>query len=155
MSTAPRERAGAGGSTGAREVLEAWRGFVTEALEDAPGEVLVVGERAYSVPDPEVATAGVRLVRPGLLLGRARPGRFEPAHALAMAVGAGAARRVREVDDREAAAFIRGETLGWEGPAGWAVVTWNGWPLGWGRGVGGTLKNHYPKGLRTMRPAHG
>jgi 16S rRNA C967 or C1407 C5-methylase (RsmB/RsmF family)/NOL1/NOP2/fmu family ribosome biogenesis protein len=152
---ADRERGGAGVSTAPREVLEAWRGFVTEALEDAPGEALVVGERAYSVPDPEVATAGVRLVRPGLLLGRARPGRFEPAHALAMAVGAGAARRVREVDDREAATFIRGETLGWEGPAGWAVVTWNGWPLGWGRGVGGTLKNHYPKGLRTMRPAHG
>ena len=136
-------------------MLEAWRGFAAEVLDDGVGEVSVVGERAYRVPDPEVAAAGVRLVRPGLLLGRARPGRFEPAHALAMAVGVGAARRVREVDDREAAAFIKGETLGWEGPAGWALVTWNGWPLGWGRGTGGTLKNHYPKGLRTMRPAHG
>jgi 16S rRNA C967 or C1407 C5-methylase (RsmB/RsmF family)/NOL1/NOP2/fmu family ribosome biogenesis protein len=155
LSTAPRERGGARGSTAPREVLEAWRGFATEALEDAPGEVSVVGERAYRLADPELATAEVRLVRPGLLLGRARPGRFEPAHALAMAVGAGAARRVRAVDDREAAAFVRGETLGWDGPAGWAVVTWNGWPLGWGRGAGGTLKNHYPKGLRTMRPAHG
>ena len=155
LSTAPRERAGAGGSTAPREVLEVWREFAAEVLDDGVGEVSVVGERAYSVPDLEVAAAGVRLVRPGLLLGRARPGRFEPAHALAMAVGVGAARRVREVDDREAAAFIRGETLGWEGPAGWAVVTWNGWPLGWGRGTGGTLKNHYPKGLRTMRPAHG
>jgi 16S rRNA C967 or C1407 C5-methylase (RsmB/RsmF family)/NOL1/NOP2/fmu family ribosome biogenesis protein len=138
-----------------REVLEAWRGFAAEALADGAGEVSVVGERAYRLADPELAGAGVRLVRPGLLLGRARPGRFEPAHALAMAVGAGAARRARAVDDREAAAFVRGETLGWDGPAGWAVVTWNGWPLGWGRGAGGTLKNHYPKGLRTMRPAHG
>jgi NOL1/NOP2/fmu family ribosome biogenesis protein len=136
-------------------VLEAWRGFAAEALADGAGEVSVVGERAYRLADPELARAGVRLVRPGLLLGRARPGRFEPAHALAMAVGVGAARRVRAVDDREAAAFVRGETLGWDGPAGWAVVTWNGWPLGWGRGAGGTLKNHYPKGLRTMRPAHG
>ncbi|HEV2895421.1 MAG TPA: RsmF rRNA methyltransferase first C-terminal domain-containing protein [Actinomycetota bacterium] len=140
---------------GSREVLEAWRGFAAEALEDAPPGVTAVGERVYSVPDPEVATAGVRLVRPGLLLGRVRPGRFEPAHALAMAVGAGTARRVRVVDGREAAAWVRGETVGWDGPAGWAVVTWNGWPLGWGRGAGGTLKNHYPKGLRTMRPAHG
>ena len=154
LSTAPGDGR-RGGSTAPREVLEAWRGFAAEALEDGPGEVSVVGERAYRVPDPELAGTGVRLVRPGLLLGRARPGRFEPAHALAMAVGAGAARRVREVDDREAAAFIRGETLGWEGPAGWALVSWNGWPLGWGRGAGGTLKNHYPKGLRTMRPAHG
>ena len=155
LSTAHRERVGAGGSAAPREVLEAWRGFATEALEDAPGEVSVVGERAYRLADPELAGAGVRLVRRGLLLGRARLGRFEPAHALAMAVGVGAVRRVRAVDDREAAAFVRGETLGWDGPAGWAVVTWNGWPLGWGRGAGGTLKNHYPKGLRTMRPAHG
>jgi NOL1/NOP2/fmu family ribosome biogenesis protein len=136
-------------------VADAWRRFVGEALEDDPGEVTVVGERAYLVPDPEVAEAGVRLVRPGLLVGRARPGRFEPAHALAMAAGVAAARRVREVGDREAAAWVRGETLGWDGPAGWALVSWNGWPLGWGRGSGGTLKNHYPKGLRTMRPAHG
>jgi 16S rRNA C967 or C1407 C5-methylase (RsmB/RsmF family)/NOL1/NOP2/fmu family ribosome biogenesis protein len=139
---------------GAQVVAAAWRGFVADALEHDPGEVAVVGERAYLVADPEVAAAGVRLVRPGLLLGRARPGRFEPAHALAMAAGVVAARRVRAVDDREAAAWVGGQTLGWDGPAGWALVTWNGWPLGWGRGAGGTLKNHYPKGLRTMRPAH-
>jgi 16S rRNA C967 or C1407 C5-methylase (RsmB/RsmF family)/NOL1/NOP2/fmu family ribosome biogenesis protein len=160
LSTAPRAeapRAQAPRAHGGQEraVVEGWRGFVGEALEDDPGEVTVVGERAYLVPDPEVAGAGVRLVRPGLLVVRARPGRFEPAHALAMAAGVAAARRVREVGDREAAAWVRGETLGWDGPAGWALVSWNGWPLGWGRGSGGTLKNHYPKGLRTMRPAHG
>jgi 16S rRNA C967 or C1407 C5-methylase (RsmB/RsmF family)/NOL1/NOP2/fmu family ribosome biogenesis protein len=151
---ADREREGAGLSTGSREVLDAWRGFAAEALEHPPEEVSVVGERIYRVADPEVAAAGVRLVRPGLLLGRVRPGRFEPAHALAMAVGVGTARRIREVDDREAAAFVRGETLASGEAPGWTVVTWNGWPLGWGRVVGGTLKNHYPKGLRTMRPAH-
>jgi NOL1/NOP2/fmu family ribosome biogenesis protein len=96
----------------------------------------------------------VRLVRPGLLAGRARPGRFEPAQALAMAAGVVTARRVREVDDLEAAAFVRGETLASGGAAGWVLVSWNGWPLGWGRAAGGVLKNHYPKGLRTMRPAH-
>ena len=77
----------------------------------------MVGERAYLVPDPEVAGAGVRLVRPGLLLGRARPGRFEPAHALGMA-GVVAARRVRAVDDREAAAWVRGRRLAGTGRRG-------------------------------------
>ena len=125
-----------------------------DALQRDPGEPLVVGERAYLVPDPDIAEAGLRLVRPGLLAGRARPGRFEPAHALGMAVGVVEARRVRAVGDREAAAWVRGETLDLDGAAGWALVSWNGWPLGWGRGAGGTLKNHYPKGLRTMRPAH-
>jgi NOL1/NOP2/fmu family ribosome biogenesis protein len=131
-------------------VLDAWRGFAADALEGEPAGVAVVGERAYSVPDEEVAGAGVRLVRPGLLLGRVRPGRFEPAHALAMAAGPGAARRTRGVDDGEAAAWLRGETLEHNGPAGWTLVAWNGWPLGWGRAAGGILKNHYPKGLRTM-----
>jgi NOL1/NOP2/fmu family ribosome biogenesis protein len=145
---------GRGLSTVSREVASAWRGFVAGALEGDPGEVTVAGERAYLVPDPEVAGAGVRLVRPGLLAGRARPGRFEPAHALAMAAGVVTARRVREVDDHEAMAFVRGETLASGGAAGWALVSWNGWPLGWGRAAGGVLKNHYPKGLRTMRPAH-
>jgi 16S rRNA C967 or C1407 C5-methylase (RsmB/RsmF family)/NOL1/NOP2/fmu family ribosome biogenesis protein len=153
-SVADRELKGAGLPTASREVAGAWRGFVADALEGDPGEVTVAGERAYLVPDPEVAGAGVRLVRPGLLVGRARPGRFEPAHALAMAAGAVTARRVREVDDHEAAAFVRGETLASGGVAGWTLVSWNGWPLGWGRAAGGVLKNHYPKGLRTMRPAH-
>jgi NOL1/NOP2/fmu family ribosome biogenesis protein len=115
----------------------------------------VVGERTYRVPDEELAGAGVRLVRPGLLLGRARPGRFEPAHALAMAAGPTVARRVRELDEDEAAGWVRGETVDAHGLDGWTLVTWRGWPLGWGRGAGGVLKNHYPKGLRTMRPAHG
>jgi 16S rRNA C967 or C1407 C5-methylase (RsmB/RsmF family)/NOL1/NOP2/fmu family ribosome biogenesis protein len=149
-SVAERETGGAGLSTAPREVLGAWRGFADDALEVEPPAVMAVGERAYSVPDPELAAAGVRLVRPGLLLGRARPGRFEPAHALAMATGAATARRVRDLDDDEAAAWLRGETLASAGPPGWAVVTWNDWPLGWGRGAAGTLKNHYPKGLRTM-----
>jgi 16S rRNA C967 or C1407 C5-methylase (RsmB/RsmF family)/NOL1/NOP2/fmu family ribosome biogenesis protein len=151
-STAP-------GSAAPGAVLGGWRGFADEALvggavQERVPVVTAVGERVYVVPDPELAGAGVRLVRPGLLLGRQRPGRFEPGHALAMAAGPAAARRVRAVDDTEAAAWLRGETLAAGGPPGWTLVAWNGWPLGWGRVAGGTLKNHYPKGLRTMRPAH-
>jgi NOL1/NOP2/sun family putative RNA methylase len=147
-----RVAGGARSSTGPAAVLEAWTGFAADALEGDPGEVAVVGERTYLVPDAEVAGSGVRLVRPGLLVGRVRPGRFEPAHGLAMAVGGPAARRRRRLDEVRAAAWVRGEALGHEGPDGWTQVTWNDWPLGWGRAAGGVLKNHYPKGLRTMRP---
>jgi 16S rRNA C967 or C1407 C5-methylase (RsmB/RsmF family)/NOL1/NOP2/fmu family ribosome biogenesis protein len=154
-SVAERGRGGARPSTGAaRAVLDRWQGFAAEALSEEVAGVAAVGERVYGVPDPDLAGAGVRMVRPGLLLGRERPGRFEPAHALAMAIDPALARRVRAVDDREAAAWLRGETLEDGGPGGWTLVVWDRWPLGWGRGAGGTLKNHYPKGLRTMRPAH-
>jgi NOL1/NOP2/fmu family ribosome biogenesis protein len=132
-------------------VVDAWRGFAADSLQVGFPAVTVVGERVYSVPDEEVAGAGVRLVRPGLPLGRARPGRFEPAHALAMVAGPPVARRVRRLEEAEAAAWARGEPLEHDGPDGWTVVTWSGWPLGWGRAAGGTHKNHYPKGLRTMR----
>jgi 16S rRNA C967 or C1407 C5-methylase (RsmB/RsmF family)/NOL1/NOP2/fmu family ribosome biogenesis protein len=143
-------------STGPRTgPLEGWQGFAADAFSGEMAGVTAIGERVYRVPDPELADAGVRMVRPGLLLGRERPGRFEPAHALAMAVDPTMARRVREVEDRAAAAWLRGETLDSTGAGGWTLVVWKGWPLGWGRAVGGTLKNHYPKGLRTMRPAHG
>jgi 16S rRNA C967 or C1407 C5-methylase (RsmB/RsmF family)/NOL1/NOP2/fmu family ribosome biogenesis protein len=153
LSTAPATAPAAGPAAGPA-ALDAWRGFAEDALAvEVPA--VVVGERAYSVPDEELAAGGVRLVRPGLLLGRARPGRFEPAHALAMAAGPTVARRVRELDEDEAAGWVRGETVDAHGLDGWTLVTWRGWPLGWGRGAGGVLKNHYPKGLRTMRPAHG
>jgi NOL1/NOP2/fmu family ribosome biogenesis protein len=131
-------------------VLEGWLAFARDALAVEPAGVTVVGERVYSVADEEVAGAGVRLVRPGLLLGRARPGRFEPAHALAMAAGVGGVRRVRRVDDAEAAAWLRGQPLDGAAVPGWTLVAWRDWPLGWARAAGGVLKNHYPKGLRTM-----
>jgi len=154
LSTAPRAPSFRDPGPGAQGVLDGWRGFAADALAGEVAGVTAVGERVYGVPDPELADGGVRMVRPGLLLGRERPGRFEPSHALAMAVDPALARRVRAVDDREAAAWLRGETLEDRGPGGWTLVVWDGWPLGWGRGAGGTLKNHYPKGLRTMRPAH-
>jgi 16S rRNA C967 or C1407 C5-methylase (RsmB/RsmF family)/NOL1/NOP2/fmu family ribosome biogenesis protein len=135
---------------GVEAVLEGWRAFAEDALAGEPPGVTVAGERAYSVPDEELGGAGVRLVRPGLLLGRARPGRFEPAHALAMAAGRGMVRRVRRVGDEEAAAWVRGEPLPAAAEAGWTLVTWRDWPLGWGRAAGGIVKNRYPKGLRRM-----
>jgi NOL1/NOP2/fmu family ribosome biogenesis protein len=72
-----------------------------------------------------------------------------------MALGPAMVGRARRVDDAEAGAFVRGETLALDGRSGWTLVAWRDWPLGWGRGSAGVLKNHYPKGLRTMRAAHG
>jgi 16S rRNA C967 or C1407 C5-methylase (RsmB/RsmF family)/NOL1/NOP2/fmu family ribosome biogenesis protein len=142
----------AGSPTGA--VLDAWRVFAADALLVEPPSLKVAGQRVYSVPDEAVAGGDLRLVRPGLLLGRARPGRFEPAHALAMAAGPAMVRRTRRLDDAEVRAWLRGEALPGDGPPGWTLVTTGDWPLGWGRVSGGVLKNHFPKSLRTMWHAH-
>ena len=41
--------------------------------------------------------------------------------------------------------LVRGESITAD-VAGWTVVTVDGFPLGWGKGVQGMLKNHYPRG---------
>ena len=47
----------------------------------------------------------------------------------------------------EAARYLAGEELRGS-PSGWTLVTVGGLSLGWAKGSGGVLKNHYPKGLR-------
>ena len=47
----------------------------------------------------------------------------------------------------EAARYLAGEELRGS-PSGWTLVTVGSLSLGWAKGSGGVLKNHYPKGLR-------
>ncbi len=51
----------------------------------------------------------------------------------------------------EAFAYLKGEPLRAAGLRGWTAVTWQGYPLGWGKASEGVIKNHYPKGLRIMK----
>ena len=46
--------------------------------------------------------------------------------------------------------FLKGETLKGIGQDGWILITVDGFPLGWGKEVQGTIKNYYPKGLRII-----
>jgi NOL1/NOP2/fmu family ribosome biogenesis protein len=87
------------------------------------------------------------LSRPGLALGRARPGRFEPAAALATAVSADAAlMTIRwHEEDPLLSAFLSGHPVQVGGPDGWVLVCWENWSLGWGKRSGGVLKNALPK----------
>ena len=43
--------------------------------------------------------------------------------------------------------YLHGETLS-AGVRGWCLVRADGYSIGWGKGDGNQLKNHYPKGLR-------
>ena len=71
-----------------------------------------------------------------------------PDHAAAMAWPA-AEGPVCETDEKEALKYLAGETLEKE-QSGWTVVRFRGLSLGWGKGSGGILRNHYPKGLRNQ-----
>lgn len=142
------------------EAIRLWKNFAEDALTAPPQGVPVqFGQNLYLLPEG-MDLAGLKALRPGLLLGEIRKNRFEPAHSLAMALHPEEARRVCALtwQDPRAAAFIRGESIpagqDTDGPPdtsasdGWTLVTVDGCSLGWGKCTGGMLKNHYPKGLR-------
>ena len=88
------------------------------------------------------------MIRPGLPLGTVKPGRFEPSHALALALKPDEARNRTPLDPSHAARYLAGEPIQIEGEPGWTLMTLSRWPLGWGKRDRTIVKNHYPKGLR-------
>lgn len=130
-----------------------FRGFRDATLLDTEigsGTILRRGEELFAAVDGAPDPGELRTLRPGLPLGTAARGHFLPAHGLAMALRPEQLRDTVELagDERRTRAFLRGETLSAPGPPGWVLVTCSGLPLGWGKRVGSTLKNHLPKGLR-------
>ncbi len=130
----------------------AWHTFQRASLTiTLPDERLLSHrDQVYLAPDtlPDLGT--LRVVRPGLWLGTVKPNRFEPSHALALALSSWEAATTVALRDSEVERYLHGETLQSTGPDGWVLATVDGWPLGWGRRVGGIVKNFYPKGLRRM-----
>ncbi len=135
-----------------REELGLWRAFAVDALTvEIPEERLHARNgRFYLLPKDAYAPGRVRVVRHGLLLGEARPGRFHPAHDLALALTVDDIAHSLDcaAGDATLAAYLSGADLPNGGPDGWVLVTVNGFGLGWGKRAGGRLKNHYPHYLR-------
>lgn len=135
-----------------REEMRLWHAFAEAALAiDVPDERLNVhNHRLYLLPLTTIPTGRVRIVRYGLLLGEMRRGRFHPAHELALALEAGDTTLTLDfrADDASLAAYMAGADLPSQGPEGWLLVTVEGYGLGWGKRVGGRVKNHYPHYLR-------
>jgi 16S rRNA C967 or C1407 C5-methylase (RsmB/RsmF family)/NOL1/NOP2/fmu family ribosome biogenesis protein len=90
------------------------------------------------------------LLRPGLALMRLAYGHAVPHHSLALAMRAQDAQRELRLPygDQRILDYLHGQTITCGNDNGWTLVTVEGAPLGWGKAVGGILKNHYPKGLR-------
>ncbi len=125
--------------------------FAKETLKNPPqGIYLKFGDQLYVAPEGMPALKGLKVLRPGLHLGTMKKNRFEPSHALALALSEEEVFHSHglTVADGSAAAFIGGQTFSTEGEKGWYLITVNGYSLGWGKAAGGIMKNHYPKGLR-------
>lgn len=130
---------------------DAWAGYEAFAKQylrcELNGCRQMFGDQLYLVPQEMPDLRGMKVLRPGLHLGTDKKNRFEPSHALALALRADQVSQVCETDEPEQ--YLRGMTLSCD-PAldGWVLVTYQGMPLGWGKASRGVVKNHYPKGLR-------
>lgn len=111
------------------------------------GRALLFGQTLYWVPEEMPDLKGLRVMRPGLELGTLRKGRFEPAHALALFLKVCRNTQDFPPDSPEIKAYLHGDVVK-STVKGWTLVTAGGYSIGWGKGDGTVLKNHYPKGLR-------
>lgn len=135
--------------------LQEWKAFCKEFLADDwfakhAGSYIKFGENLYLIPENMPNLKGLKVLRPGLQVGEIKKDRFEPSHALALALSPEEVKQVYDLSstDRLSRAFINGETFPAEGGKGWHLVCVDGFSLGWGKLAGNIMKNHYPKGLR-------
>ncbi len=124
------------------------------------GGLLSFGDQLYLEPSDMPSPEGLKVIRPGLHLGTVKKDRFEPSHALALALDSSSVILSYDLasDCPEIRQFLNGQTIR---PAtdmqgqrellskkGWCLITCDGYSTGWAKLAGGMLKNHYPKGLR-------
>lgn len=116
--------------------------------------LMVKQDMVYYLPVEFDCRWKLRYLRTGLLLGELKKGHFEPSQALAMVL------QQREFsntvsfacEDERVLRYLKGETIALNGEEnvrkGWCLVCVDGYPLGWAKCTGQTLKNKYYPGWR-------
>ena len=125
-----------------------WLEFAKELDIRLPaGRPVLFGQSLYWVPEEMPELARLKVMRPGLELGEVKKGRFEPAHALALWLSSCKNTLSLPAESQQIKAYMHGDVIPCD-RRGWCLVQVDGYSIGWGKGDGTVLKNHYPKGLR-------
>lgn len=118
---------------------------------EVPKNLSVINDKIYIVPAylPNLKSG---IIRSGIFAGTVRGNRFVPEHAM---FNSKAFKPLRVVklgsDSEETIRYLHGEEIPCDmSLKGFTGVTIDGIPLGFGKASNGVLKNHYPKGLRTL-----
>lgn len=144
-----------------KKLFEELKRFTSQTLskqmEDfvLSGDFVLFGEQLYRLPDESPDLSGLRVLRPGLHIGSFTKNIFKPAHALALFLGSEDVKNnvFLSLSDVQTEMYFKGEAFDCESlpinaNKGWCLVCINGYSAGWGKLSAGTIKNHYPKGLR-------
>lgn len=135
-----------------KEAVKLFKEFEKKTLKtEFVGDFKVFGENLYIVPHG-VNLDKLKVIRAGLHLGVLKKNRFEPSHALLLALDAD--KFINKisllVDSSELYKYLRGETLTGN-MNGYIAVCVDNNPIGWAKGAQGIIKNHYPKYLRLLK----
>ena len=119
-------------------------------FDDVPENVAVINDRVYIMPECDLPQS-LKVITKGIFAGTLKGGRFVPEHALFNTPVFSARRKIDlDCDDELALKFFHGEEIPCEDIKGYTAVLINGIPAGFGKASSKVLKNHYPKGLRTL-----
>ncbi len=141
-----------------KEEKDLWESFANHLLwKPEPENMESKNGMVYYMPKRLPKLRGLRFLRSGLFLGEMKKKRFEPSQSFAMAL------KKEEYDnclcltagDERVLRYLKGETIVLteeEAKAlnGWQLVCVEGYPLGWGKKNGSTLKNKYHSGWRLV-----
>ncbi|MCR5581452.1 MAG: RsmF rRNA methyltransferase first C-terminal domain-containing protein [Pseudobutyrivibrio sp.] len=135
------------------KILNDYLTFIKDAMSEPKAwksNLLLINDLLYMLPDECPDFTGLHVLRGGLFLGTLKKNRFEPSHALALALNASDVKYTYNLarDSAEIKDYLNGQSLRDDVPDGWTLITVDGYSIGWGKAVKGQIKNHYPKGLR-------
>ena len=118
-------------------------------------QIQVKDTKVFLMPEGLKGCKGLRFLRSGLYMGELLKKRFEPSQAFAMVLKKQEYASVIDLPaaDERILRYLKGETIEIEDgestrDAGWQLVCVDGYPLGWGKLIRGTLRNKYFSGWR-------
>ncbi|NLR32488.1 RsmF rRNA methyltransferase first C-terminal domain-containing protein [Levilactobacillus tujiorum] len=127
-----------------------WQSFAQQVGVSEFPDLVTVKDQLFAVPAGLPDLKKCHVFRPGLHLGMFKKNRFEPAYALALASDPHTVQQVLSITTDQWKAWVHGETFTLETAPqkGWYLLTCADQPVGFGKVVGNTVKNFFPKGLR-------
>lgn len=117
------------------------------------GEVSLIHDKVYLLPDTRLPLKGLKVVREGLLLGEVKKDKFVPYQTLAMAITMEHFAPVLNYrsDDMAVIKYLKGETLMVDSAEnGYHLVCVDGYPLGFAKVDHGVFKNLYSVSWRML-----
>ena len=112
------------------------------------GYIKAFVDRLYLLPY-DINVDKIHILRYGLELGECKKNRFEPSHALALALTKEDFKNSISLDleSNDLKKYLQGDVFPSDAK-GYCAVCVGDYPLGWGKASDGVVKNKLPKGLR-------